>query len=72
MGTSDTLSVQNDMLVGLHVATNLQMYLQNSEKVLWGYANGWQCQRSRYYYLAGNLRASRKLKQLVCLVVFLC
>ena len=26
----------NDMLVGLHVATNFQMYRQNSEKALWG------------------------------------
>ena len=26
----------NDMFVGLHVATNFQMYRQNSEKALWG------------------------------------
>ena len=26
----------NDMLVGLHVATNFEMYRQNSEKALWG------------------------------------
>ena len=26
----------NDMLVGLHVPTNFQMYLQNSEKHYWG------------------------------------
>ena len=26
----------NDMLVGLHVATNFQMYRQNSEKTLFG------------------------------------
>ena len=47
----------NDMLVGLHVPTNFQMYRQNSEKALLGgggggglsgYANGWQCQGSRY------------------------
>ena len=54
----------NDMLVGLHVATNFEMYRQNSEKALLGgggnrppalppppppgYANGWQCQGSRY------------------------
>ena len=70
----------NDMLVGLHVPTNVQMYRQNSEKALLGgggglsgYANGWQCQGSRYNDL-GNLRAKRaaNLKLLVCLVVFLC
>ena len=67
------------MLVGLHVATNLEMYQQNSEKALLGgggdcpcppppppgYANGWQCQGSRYY-------ARGKFKDLVFLVVFLC
>ena len=70
------------MLVGLHVATNFEMYRQNSEKALLapsplsppppGYANGWQCQGSRYNALAGNLRAKRaaNLKILVCLVVF--
>ena len=26
----------NDMLVGLHVPTNFQMYRQNSEMALWG------------------------------------
>ena len=26
----------NDMLVGIHVPTNFQMYRQNSEKALWG------------------------------------
>ena len=26
----------NDMLAGLHVPTNYQMYRQNSEKALWG------------------------------------
>ena len=29
----------NDMLVGLHVPTNFQMYRQNSEKALWGGGN---------------------------------
>ena len=57
------------MLVGLHVATNFQMYRQNSEKALLGgggltpaspgYTNGWQCQGSQYNDLAGNLRAKR-------------
>ena len=36
VGTSDTLSVQMTMLVGLHVPTNFQMYRQNSEKALLG------------------------------------
>ena len=30
----------NDMLVGLHVATNFQMYRQNSEKALLGGGGG--------------------------------
>ena len=30
----------NDMLVGLHVATNFEMYRQNSEKALWGGGGG--------------------------------
>ena len=30
----------NDMLVGLHVPTNFQMYRQNSEKALWGGGGG--------------------------------
>ena len=36
VGTSETLSVQNDILVGLHVPTDFQMYRQNSEKALLG------------------------------------
>ena len=56
----------NDMLVGLHVATNFEMYRHNSEKALSGgggiaplpsplpgYANGWQCQGSRYMIWPG-------------------
>ena len=56
----------NDMLVGLHAATNFQMYRQNSEKSIIGgggapapappppgYANGWQCQGSRYMIWPG-------------------
>ena len=82
----------NDMLVGLHVATNFQMYRQNSEKLLGAllgggvvplpapppppppdYANGWQCQGSRYMIWPESAREARgKFKDLVCLVVFLC
>ena len=48
----------NDMLVGLHVATNFQMYRQNSEKALLGGGggcppDGWQCQGSRYMIWPG-------------------
>ena len=86
-GTSDTLSVQNDMLVGLHRATNFEMYRQNSEKALLGgggncplppppppppppprYANGWQCKEADIWFG----RESVRVKDLVCLVVFLC
>ena len=40
VGTSDTLSVQNDMLVGLHVPTHFQMYRQKSGKALLGGGGG--------------------------------
>ena len=39
--TSDTLSVQMGMLVGLHVVTNFQMYRQNSEKSIMGGLPPW-------------------------------
>ena len=59
----------NDMLVGLHVATNFEMYRQNSEKA-------WLAMpRKPIYDLAGNLRAKRATNikiSVVCLVVFLC
>ena len=38
--TADTLPVQNDMLVGLRVLSNFQMYRQNSEKALLGGGGG--------------------------------
>ena len=74
------------MFVGLHVATNFEMYRQNSEKALLGgggggncppappgYANGWQCQGSRLWFGRESAReAHGKFKDLVCLVVFLC
>ena len=57
----------NDMLVGLHVATNFEMYSTKLWKSIMGgncppalppppppgYANGWQCQGSRYMILPG-------------------
>ena len=63
----------NDMLVGLHVATNFQMYRKNSEKALWGgggdcslppppprYANGWQCQGIPYIIWPGSCARSAR------------
>ena len=38
----------NDMLVGLHVPTNFQMYRQNSEKALWGGGEFPPCPPSGY------------------------
>ena len=39
-----------------------------------GYANGWQCQGSRYNIMIWGIcaRSARKFKELVCLVVLLC
>ena len=62
----------------IHVPTNFQMYRQNSEKappppsLPTGYANGWQCQGSRYMIWGICARSARKFKELVCLVVLLC
>ena len=71
------------MLVGLHVATNFQIYRQNSEKALWGGGGGVAPlpppppphRRLRYNgwqcqgKCQGNARG--KFKDLVCLVVFI-
>ena len=67
------------MLVGLHVATNFEVYRQNSEKALWGggggiaplpsgYANGWQCQGSRYMIWPGI--CARSTRQILRFSVF--
>ena len=74
------------MLVGLHVATNFEMYRQNSEKALLGgggelppcpppppppppgYANGWQCQGSRYMIWPGI--CARSARQILRFSVF--
>ena len=71
------------MLVGLHVATNFQMYRQNSEKALLGGGDCPPCPPATL--MAGNAKeadiwfgresareARGKFKDLVCLVVFLC
>ena len=56
-----------------NVATKLWKSIIGGGGGVSGYANGWQCQGSRYNDL-GNLRAKRaaNLKILVCIVVFLC
>ena len=76
------------MLVGLHVATNFEMYRQNSEKALWG-GGGGDClpalplppatlmagnaKEADIWYGRESAREARgKFKDLVCLVVFLC
>ena len=75
----------NDMLVGLHVATNFQMYRQNSEKALLGGGGDCPPPPPPATLMAGNANeadilfgresareARGKFKDLVCLVVFLC
>ena len=74
------------MLIGLHVATNFEMYRQNSEKALLG-GGGGNCPPALppATLMAGNAKeadiwfgresareARGKFKDLVCLVVFLC
>ena len=44
----------NDMLVGLHVATNFQMYQQNSEKALLG--GGGDCPPPPATLMHGNAK----------------
>ena len=75
------------MLVGLHVATNFEIYRQNSEKALLGGGGGIAPLPSPATLMAGNAKeantsiwfgresareARGKFKDLVCLVVFLC
>ena len=46
----------NDMLVGLHVATNFQMYRQNSEKALLGGGGGAVAPCPPATIMAGNAK----------------
>ena len=46
----------NDMLVGLHVATNFEMYRQNSEKALLGGGGGGKCPPPPATLMAGNAK----------------
>ena len=75
------------MLVGLHVATNFEMYRQNSEKALWGGGGiaplppppppatlmAGNAKEADIWFGRESAREARgKFKDLVCLVVFLC
>ena len=65
------------MLVGLHVATNFQMYRQNSEKTLFGGGGDTlmasNAKEADIWFGRESAREARgKFKDLVCLVVFLC
>ena len=76
------------MLVGLHVATNFEMYRQNSEKALLGGGNcppppcpppppatlmAGNAKEADIWFGRESAREARgKFKDLVCLVVFLC
>ena len=60
----------NDMLVGLHVATNFQMYRQNSPPPATLMAGN--AKEADVWFGRESAREARARQDLVCLVVFLC